>query len=828
MRIVAFSDWRVQPIDRLIETIGSIKDIDLIIYGGDDLGRFDNSNFFKMIESKLIIKIDKFKSQIIGNRYNNIIFHFFQEPTIDKSDNELREMAISNIRNNKCEIDRFVEKQVIRSPFKPSKNQIEAMKYELILGIQSGKIIEINCQKVIIFKIGRNDSYFPELESKNIFSYLSQIADAPVFGVCGNDDNENNAMVLSGPNTSNIFLNPQEFGEYRFIGIQGAICDEESIKRRRLRIELLQLRNQIYEFYSSSLLKKYQRKDNFQSYLLQLHEMEHSLKDETIQANTEISLMLSKVKKESRKKLNELLNQYSSNYIELNNIDDQCLPCIGHIVISETEVGNHLEIESHRGNKKQIIVSHTPPNGILDIGRRFGIHHCGSKVLKEHIENNNVPLVICGHIHGYGGYHEVSGKTTIVNASSHDQSNSPGNIAIIEIENDNIDIEWIKVSNFEGSIRRIKDIGIVRHMLLVNNGISTIDELAKCKKEQIMGFKTRFISPFELEKILTYASDDLESLIMKLLFQYNLSDNEMRRLNPAYIDHENQAIHFRQRRGKKDDRWIFLDLKTYSQIKDCIDKRKYSNREPLFFHSEKDRMAIEKLLLRITRVPKLSKYMFEPISGIGKKLGEELILKAKSIMENEPLILKRDKFSKEIVYVDIETSPIGIESAGSLGEFYIFLIGVYDEINGYQSFITKERTPDEKGILNDFINYLKNLPYEHPVLCAYNGDLFDFRHIKDNLKKRKIRSRKYQRMKKMDLLKICRKNTFLPQGFSLKNAATSFGYEFNDPVKSGYHIGLTYQGFILGTLDEPDWDRIIDNNRDDVFAMKHIVDRIGE
>jgi hypothetical protein len=53
MRIVAFSDWRVQPIDVLFEIIKDIDNVDVVVYAGDDLDRFDNSFFLKTIQQIL-------------------------------------------------------------------------------------------------------------------------------------------------------------------------------------------------------------------------------------------------------------------------------------------------------------------------------------------------------------------------------------------------------------------------------------------------------------------------------------------------------------------------------------------------------------------------------------------------------------------------------------------------------------------------------------------------------------------------------------------------------------------------------------------------------
>ncbi|MBE0517548.1 MAG: ribonuclease H-like domain-containing protein, partial [Methanophagales archaeon] len=64
------------------------------------------------------------------------------------------------------------------------------------------------------------------------------------------------------------------------------------------------------------------------------------------------------------------------------------------------------------------------------------------------------------------------------------------------------------------------------------------------------------------------------------------------------------------------------------------------------------------------------------------------------------------------------------------------------------------------------------------------------------------------------------------KGHGLQDITYYFGYPFKHPEKNGYHMGLEYQGFILGTLEEPDWEKIIEYNKDDVLAMKYIIESV--
>jgi Icc-related predicted phosphoesterase len=84
---------------------------------------------------------------------------------------------------------------------------------------------------------------------------------------------------------------------------------------------------------------------------------------------------------------------------------------------------------------KLILVSHTPPRGLLDRAMRFGDEAIGSLALRDFIEEReDVPLVVCGHAHRCGGKYERLNRTTVVNVSSHDDSFSRANVALIHVD----------------------------------------------------------------------------------------------------------------------------------------------------------------------------------------------------------------------------------------------------------------------------------------------------------------------------------------------------------------------------------------------------------
>ena len=136
---------------------------------------------------------------------------------------------------------------------------------------------------------------------------------------------------------------------------------------------------------------------------------------------------------------------------------------IGLTVYNEKEIAQHLqEISKTIDDKKVILVSHSPPKGCLDYGVRFGFDSIGSQSIREFIEKQKPLMVICGHVHSYGGQSEKIKETTVVNVASHDSRGSIGNVAVIDIVDNWITIEWHKITEKKEK----------------NNDISSVTDLA--------------------------------------------------------------------------------------------------------------------------------------------------------------------------------------------------------------------------------------------------------------------------------------------------------------------------------------------------------------
>ncbi len=120
-------------------------------------------------------------------------------------------------------------------------------------------------------------------------------------------------------------------------------------------------------------------------------------------------------------------------------------PNPGLVLYNEDEVSAHLNsFWEHVSDKRLIIISHNPPFETLDHALRFGERDIGSETLRRFIqENKTVSLVISGHVHYCGGKSANLGNAVVVNAASHDHQGDPGRVAIIDLSSNGLaTVEW--------------------------------------------------------------------------------------------------------------------------------------------------------------------------------------------------------------------------------------------------------------------------------------------------------------------------------------------------------------------------------------------------
>ncbi len=177
---------------------------------------------------------------------------------------------------------------------------------------------------------------------------------------------------------------------------------------------------------------------------------------------------------------------------------------IGHLLYNEQEIKNHLERKIDQVVDKQIIiVSHSPPFEILDFAIRFGKEHIGSISLRDFIEKytNKVRLVISGHVHLQGGKSKPYHNTLVVNCASHDNYGAPGRIALIDISQNNIHINWKTLC----SLTMVPMVGDKTEVKLKEHGIQYVEQLAALSPNNQLYQTFSDIQKHTLYLIINYA-----------------------------------------------------------------------------------------------------------------------------------------------------------------------------------------------------------------------------------------------------------------------------------------------------------------------------------
>jgi len=159
---------------------------------------------------------------------------------------------------------------------------------------------------------------------------------------------------------------------------------------------------------------------------------------------------------------------------------------MGFILHSEQEIAKHLSLQRRTvGAAQLIIVSHAPPEGILDRAVRFSPdkkpRSIGSRALRKFVKDRKeVVLVVCGHVHRCGGLHQKAYGTSVVNAANHDDGKAITRFAIMELESAGLEtIEWRQIR----PVCIVPGIGPVSADHLRGIGIRTVEELATAPAE---------------------------------------------------------------------------------------------------------------------------------------------------------------------------------------------------------------------------------------------------------------------------------------------------------------------------------------------------------
>jgi Icc-related predicted phosphoesterase len=177
------------------------------------------------------------------------------------------------------------------------------------------------------------------------------------------------------------------------------------------------------------------------------------------------------------------------------------LPGVGYTLYTESQIREQLARQKKAVDSKTVIVlSHTPPAGLLDVAQRFSADRkprsIGSNALRKFIsKHKNAAVVVCGHVHRCGGQQERFKHSVIVNAANHDDDKSIARIALITVQPDGSStVAWQHIR----PVSVIPGVGLASVEDLAGVGIRTIEELAVAQPELLKGVLRSGCPPYLL------------------------------------------------------------------------------------------------------------------------------------------------------------------------------------------------------------------------------------------------------------------------------------------------------------------------------------------
>jgi len=162
---------------------------------------------------------------------------------------------------------------------------------------------------------------------------------------------------------------------------------------------------------------------------------------------------------------------------------------IGFILHSERAVERHLSQQIDAlgvGSERLVIVTHTPPRGVLDTALRFGVNRIGSPYLRRFVKRHQPALVLTGHCHSSGRRSEWLNRTLVVNGASDDMKAKQCAAAIIDLASGKQpELRWL--SPVRHSVLFVPGIGPKRSARLKEAGITTLDQFLDAPPELVKG-----------------------------------------------------------------------------------------------------------------------------------------------------------------------------------------------------------------------------------------------------------------------------------------------------------------------------------------------------
>ena len=387
LRILAFSDWHVQSIDALVEFVKSLESKpDVIFYGGDAFDRFVS------LTEQLLYDILKENDQSFADSTGEV----FINPTISINTSE------------------------------PSYSR-RSLNGVMLFYFQN-EMIKLSKEGVIIFL---SNYLIKKIEIKGIGERWSENIEEYVFmkQIFRDLEQDYNIESISLENLCEYFEKFKICFKEEDGWIKGIINHSEydSIQRNYF--------HQLAKLSKFGLCFVLGNDDELVHNKIDLPRNIHNVHKKPFEIN-EIAIIGQEGSPSENTVIGGLIKKET---------------CMGNICYSEKQILKHLMKSSRKyKGKKQIIISHCPPYGILDEAERYGKRNIGSKSLREYIEKNEPALVVAGHVHKFGGMNSKFRNTHIVNTASHQYDLEKGNVSIINIKQNKIDVKWETIpSNFE-------------------------------------------------------------------------------------------------------------------------------------------------------------------------------------------------------------------------------------------------------------------------------------------------------------------------------------------------------------------------------------------
>jgi Icc-related predicted phosphoesterase len=179
---------------------------------------------------------------------------------------------------------------------------------------------------------------------------------------------------------------------------------------------------------------------------------------------------------------------------------------MGFTIYDEEAVEDHLEdlVEGHE-NRRIILVTHTPPYGILDLGRRYGERRLGSEAVRTFAEEIEPDLIVCGHVHQFGGRTRECDFSTIVNIASHDHDSADGRVAFIEVTSRGVSVSHKTTDDLlKDPLTKLTQVGDSRAKGLRSHGFEDLEDLTQDRWEDLLDIQ--YIHEWVADRILSHAA----------------------------------------------------------------------------------------------------------------------------------------------------------------------------------------------------------------------------------------------------------------------------------------------------------------------------------